>query len=257
MSRLVIGNLKMNIVSKVERNNYFKSFAGSIRNKKFSCTKIILCPSIIHLESFVSKIKNKNVSFGAQNIYYENKGAYTGENSPAMVKNFGGEYVIIGHSERRKYFGETNKDVNKKIKLALKEKLQPVFCLGEKLEERENGNLKKTIKEQLELGLKNIPKNKLSKIIIAYEPIWSIGSGKMPTAEEVMEVQILIKKILIDSFSLNIKKLPKILYGGSVNYRNVEEVCIKSGMDGVLVGGESLHPVDFLKIVEIIDSENK
>ncbi len=253
MEKLIIGNLKMNIVSDVERENYFKSFKKSIRNKKLKQTKIILCPPTIHLETFTKKIKNKNVSFGAQNVYYENKGSYTGEISPAMVKNFGGEYVIIGHSERRKYFNETDKTVNQKIKLSLKEKLQPIFCLGETSEERKSGELKNIISKQLKKGLADIPKNKIFKVIIAYEPIWAIGTGDIPTSENIMEVQILIKKILVDNFSLNINKLPKILYGGSVNYRNAKNLCLDVGMDGVLVGGESLHPVDFLKIVEVLD----
>ena len=253
MEKLIVGNLKMNIISDTERENYFKSFKKSIGNKKLERTKIILCPPVIHLETFTKKIKNKNVSFGVQNIYYENKGAYTGEISPAMVKNFGGEYAIIGHSERRKYFNETDETVNQKIKLSLKEKLQPIFCLGETSEERKNGKLKDVIGKQLKKGLADIPKNKIFKVIIAYEPIWAIGTGNIPTVENIMEVQILIKKILVDKFSLDINKLPKILYGGSVDYRNTEKLCSDAGMDGVLVGGESLHPIDFLKIVEVLD----
>lgn len=253
MKKLIIGNLKMNIVSSTERENYFKSFKKSIRNKKFKQTKIILCPPVLHLEAFTKKIKNRNISFGAQNVYYENKGSYTGEISPAMVKNFGGECVIIGHSERRKYFKETDEIVNQKIKLSLKEKLQPIFCLGETSEERKAGELKNVISRQLKNGLAGILKNKILKVVIAYEPIWAIGTGNIPTVENIMEVQILIKKTLVDNFSLDIDNLPKILYGGSVDYRNTKKLCLDAGMDGVLVGGESLHPVDFLKIVEILD----
>ncbi len=256
MSKLVVGNLKMNIISVIERKNYFKSFNDISKKLKASNVKVVLCPPAIHLESFVNKIKNGQIDFGAQNVYFKNKGAYTGEISPVMVKNFGGNYVIIGHSERRRYFKEKNGDINKKIVMSLKSKLSPILCIGETRKEREEGKLKKIISNQLKEGLNKISKKNISNTVIAYEPIWAIGAGKSPTADNIMEVQILIKKILVDTFSIKINKMPKILYGGSVNYRNIEEVCLSAGMDGVLVGGESLHPVDFLKIVENINKNN-
>jgi len=256
MNKLIIGNLKMNIISKIERDNYFKSFRESIRGKKFQNTSIILCPPIIHLEYFLKGIKNKNVSFGVQNIYWENSGAYTGEISSNMVKYIGAEFVVVGHSERRKYFNETNSEVNKKITAIFKNKLTPVMCIGESLAEREAGKTKKVITEQINKGLTEVSKANISKLVIAYEPIWSIGTSKISTGEKIMSVRILIQKIFADKFGLAIGKMPKILYGGSVNYKNIKEVCLEAGMDGVLVGGESLYPASFMKIVDVLEEEN-
>ncbi len=256
MNKLVIGNLKMNIVSKIERDNYFKSFRDSIKGKKFETTSIVICPPAIQLESFMRGIKNKNVSFGAQNAHWENSGAYTGEISSAMVSGIGIEFQIVGHSERRAQFNETNDVVNKKLISSFKNSLTPVMCIGESLSEKDSGETKAVILKQLTEGLKDIPKNKISKMVIAYEPVWSIstsGTGRVPTAEEIMSVRILIQKILADKFGLTIAQMPRILYGGSVNYKNTKEVCIDSGMDGVLVGGESLHPSSFIKIVEVLE----
>jgi triosephosphate isomerase (TIM) len=256
MNNLVIGNLKMNIVSKVERNNYFKSFRESIRGRKIKETSIVLCPPNIHLETFIKTIKNKNVSFGAQNAYWENAGSFTGKVSSAMVKNIGASYQIAGHSERRTKFGETNEDVNRKIGSAFRNKLIPVMCVGESSVEKEAEETKEVISTQIKEGLEGMSKVKISKMVIAYEPIWSIGSGKVPTGEEIMGVRILIQKILADKFDLTIKQMPRILYGGSVNYRNVKDICLGAGMNGVLVGGESLHPVSFLKIVDVLEENN-
>lgn len=254
MKKIAIGNIKMNIVSRVERDNYFKSFRDSIKGKKFENSSIILCPPVIYLESFIKGIKNKNVSFGVQNAYWETKGSYTGEISSAMAFGVGAEYQIIGHSERRKSFGDTNEIVNNKISAAFKNNITPIMCIGESLEKKESGETKSVILKQLNEGLEGISRTKISKLMIAYEPIWSIGTGKVPTTEEIMGVRILIQKILADKFDLTLKQMPRILYGGSVNYKNTKEVCIDSGMDGVLVGGESLHPSSFIKIVEILEN---
>jgi len=258
MNKLVIGNIKMNIVSKIERDNYFKSIREGMRRKKFQNSSIIFCPPIIHLESFAKSIKNKNIFFGVQNAYWENSGAFTGEVSSAMASELGAKFQIIGHSERRASFNETDDIVNKKIISAFKNNLIPIMCIGESLKEKESGETKNIILKQLNEGLEGISKNKISKLAIAYEPIWSIstsGDGKIPTAEEIMGVRILIQKILADKFDLTIKQMPKILYGGSVDYKNVKEVCLNAGMSGVLVGGESLYPASFIKIVEVLEED--
>lgn len=258
MKRLVVGNLKMNIISKVERENYSRAFLNVLTGKEFKDTHFIICPPFIHLENFSRNLKRDCVSIGAQDTHEEASGKFTGEISAPMIKNFGGDAVIIGHSERRKLFKESNLLINKKIKISLKNNLVPIICLGETRAQRDDGEIKKIISLQLEEGLRDISKAKISQLILAYEPIWAISDGKnankeLPSGDNIMEIRILIQKILTDKFGLNLKKMPQILYGGSVNFKNVEELCVKSGMDGVLVGGESLHPVDFIKIGEVLE----
>ena len=253
--KLLIGNLKMNIISESERENYFKGVDNCLMGRNFKEVKIILCPPFVHLEKFKNKFENqKIISIGGQNIHTEEKGRFTGEISAPMVKNFGGDYVIIGHSERRSNFGETDESINKKIKSALNNNLIPIFCIGETLAQRERGEIKTVIIEQLNRGLKDISGEKVSRIIIAYEPIWAIGSGQTPTSDEIMEVRILMQKILSDKFGLSLEKMPQIIYGGSVNFKKIKGLCIEAGMQGVLVGGESLHPNDFIKIGEILEN---
>jgi len=252
---LLIGNLKMNIISRDEREKYFAELEKNFAGKNFENTEIILCPPFIHLETFARKLKDKSIGIGGQNIYEEESGRFTGEISAPMVKNFGGEYVIIGHSERRTIFGETDKMVNEKVKAAIKSGLISIMCIGETIKDREKGEVKNVISSQLLNALNDIPKDQVSKMIIAYEPVWSIGTGKIPTADEVMEVRILMQKILVDNYAMQINELPALVYGGSVNAGNVRELCLDSGMNGVLVGGESLRPADFIKIGEVLDKK--
>ncbi|MFA6184100.1 MAG: triose-phosphate isomerase [Parcubacteria group bacterium] len=252
--KFIVGNLKMNLISEIERENYFKSFESGLEGKKFKNVKLIICPPFIHLETFRKKIDLAKVSLGAQNIHQEASGRFTGEISAPMVKNFGGDYVIIGHSERRNYFNEDNEIINKKIKISLKNGLTPIICIGETANERINGEIKNVISKQLMEGLQDISKTKFSQIIIAYEPVWAIGSGKVPTSDEIMEARILMQKILADKFDLTFDKMPQIIYGGSVDTKDIKEVCINSGMNGVLVGGESLHVESFIKIAEFLEN---
>jgi triosephosphate isomerase len=251
--KLVIGNLKMNLISEMERNNYLKSFENNLKKREFKNVQFVICPPFIHLETFSKRIKGAGIFLGAQNIYTEDRGKFTGEISSQMIKNFGGDYVIVGHSERRSIFGEDDKIVNKKAKIALKNNLIPIICVGETQKERDNGKIKNIISNQILSSLKDISRSKVSQVIIAYEPIWSIGSGKVPSGDEIMSVRILIQKILTDKFDLNFNKMPSIIYGGSVNCKNIKELCIGAGMDGVLVGGESLRMADFTKIGEMLE----
>lgn len=245
----------MNIISKIERDNYLKILRDKLKGKTFEETSIIICPPAVHLEYFSEKIKKGNIFWGIQNAHWENSGSYTGEISPAMAKEMGADFEIIGHSERRSNFGETNDMVNKKIFSAFKNNLIPIMCIGENIDERKSGETKKVVLNQILEGLKDLTKSKVSKMIIAYEPVWSIGTGETPRGEEIMGVRILIQKILADQFGLTIKQMPKILYGGSVDYKNAREVCLSAGMDGVLVGGESLYPDSFIKIAEILEDK--
>lgn len=251
--KILIGNIKMNIVSQIERENYFKGMENCLVNKNFKNVKVVLCPPFVHLESFKNRIKNEAVFFGAQNIHEEEVGRFTGETSAPMIKNFGGDYVIIGHSERRKYFSENNELVNKKIKVALKNNLIPIVCIGETEEDRMSGQIKSVIMNQILESLDGIADKKISQLIMVYEPVWAIGSGRVPTSDEIMEIRILMQKILTDKFNLSLDEMPAIIYGGSVEYKNIKEVCLESGMNGVLVGGESLHPMDFIKMGEVLE----
>jgi triosephosphate isomerase len=251
MKKIVIGNLKMNILSSLERERYFKSFKKELKAKKFEKTEIVLCPSAVHLESF-SKALGKKVKIGALNMFWERQGSYTGEVSPAMIKNFGGEYVVLGHSERRRYLHESDHDVNLKILAALKNGLKPILCVGEE-RQKENSAV---IIDQLNNCLEGVSGAMMENVVLCYEPVWAISSNNpdhMPTTNEVMGARLLIKKVLVGKFGNKIVDRVRIIYGGSVDAKNVNEVCIEAEMDGVLVGKESLTPKALVKIAEKID----
>lgn len=252
MQKLIVGNLKMNILTLAERKKYFESFKKELNKKRISNSKIVLCPPPIHIEQFSKNLKSKAVSIGAQNIFWEEKGSYTGEISAPMVKSLGGDYVIVGHSERRKYFSENNEIANAKIKIAIKNGLKPIYCVGETKKQRLSGETSEVIIKQIAEGLMEIPASKMHSIAIAYEPVWAVGSDVIPASDEIMEVKILLKKIFTNKYESNIAKKISILYGGSVNALTVVQTCLQPGMDGVLVGRESLKPSEFLKIAEII-----
>lgn len=254
--KYVVGNMKMNLISPAERERYFGFFKKELAGKKFKDTRIVLCPPFIHIESFAENLKGKSVSIGTQNIFWEKSGSFTGEVSPLMIKNLKAEYVIIGHSERRKYFGETSGVANLKIKACIKENLKSVYCVGEKKAERDGGIEQDIITIQLQDGLSGLNSSRLENIIIAYEPIWSVGSDIIPTSNEIMEMKILIKKILTEKYGAKQAQKVPILYGGSVNSKTVYQTCIDPGMDGALIGRESLIPYEFIKIAEIINANN-
>jgi len=252
MEKLVVGNMKMNILSPLEREQYFKLFKKELALKKFKKAELILCPPVIHLESFI-KVLGKKIRIGAQNIFWERQGSYTGEISPAMIKNFGGEYVILGHSERRRYFCEEDSEINLKMTAALRAGLKPILCVGEK---DQRGNSLAVVASQLKKCLEGINSTKIENITICYEPVWAISSNKpdhLPTANDVMSARLSIKKFMVEKYGKKVADKIRIIYGGSVNAMNVKDVCIESGMEGALIGRESLAPYEFLKIAEIIN----
>jgi len=254
MQKYIVGNLKMNIVNSQELERYFKVFKTEIKGKSFENTEIVICPPFVHLKDFVKEIKSKKVSIGVQNVFCERSGSYTGEISGVMAKNIGAEYAIIGHSERRKYFGETNEMINLKIKSAIKERMTSILCFGETLEEREMGLTGKIIINQIQRCLDGVSSSGLEKIIFAYEPVWAIGTDSVPTSNGIMEVKILIRKILAEKYGLKHSQKASIIYGGSVEAKTLNQVCLDPGMDGVLVGRESLDPHEFLKIAEMLNN---
>lgn len=251
--KLVVGNLKMNLLSPVECERYLKLMSKELGAKRFGNSEIVLCPPFVQLDAF-KKWKNKTVKIGAQNMFSETKGSYTGEISPMMLKNFGCEYVILGHSERRRYFSETNGEVNLKIISALKNGLKPIICVGETAVEKENQETLQIITSQVKEALANVSRAKAEQLVIAYEPIWAVGTDNIPTTNEIMSAKVLIRKILVDLFGKKYAESVKILYGGSVNSKTVKGACLDSEMDGALIGRESLTPHEFIKIVEILNN---
>lgn len=243
----------MNLLSIVERERYFALFKKEVKGKKFKNVEIVICPPFVYLESFVENIKSKSVALGAQDMFWEAKGSYTGEISPLMIKNLKAEYIIVGHSERRQYFGESNKTVNLKINSALKNGLMPIVCIGETKNEKDMELTMDVIISQLREGLEDIKRSQLEKIIFAYEPVWAVGSDVVPASNEIMGAKLLIKKILTEKYGAKYVEKTRILYGGSVKSSLVKQVCLEPGMDGVLVGRESLQPHEFVKIGEIIN----
>jgi triosephosphate isomerase len=257
MPKYIIGNLKMNLLSPTECDLYLADFNNEAKNLKLRNTEIVLCPPYVYLEKFAENFKRKKgVKVGAQDAFWEKEGAYTGEISVPMIKNLGCEYIILGHSERRKYFGETNETANLKIKAALKSGVTPIYCIGESREERKMNLTKEVIIRQLQEGLQDISRMNLEKTIICYEPVWAISSNNpdfLPTSNEIMEARLLIKKILTEKYGSKYALMARIIYGGSVNCKITEKVCLNPEMDGVLVGRESLTPHELIKIATLLN----
>jgi triosephosphate isomerase len=244
---LIAGNWKMNITP-TEAGEFLEAFKPLVSNVKD--VEIAVCPTFVALNVATYLTKGTNIKVGAQNLYWEKSGAFTGEIAGNMIKELGCEYVIIGHSERRQYFGETDQTVNKKIFAAYEAGLTPIVCVGETLAEREANKVESVITTQMKNGLKGLNAKDHSSIVIAYEPVWAIGTGKTATPEQANEVHILIRKLLTEIFDKETAAKIRIQYGGSVNPANVKELMSQSDIDGALVGGASLKPDSFEKLVK-------
>ena len=212
--------------------------------------EVVLCPPYTSLSDVNEMIIDTGIKLGAQNCYWEDSGAFTGEIAPAMLKSAGCTYVIVGHSERRALFGETNETVNKKMKAALKEGLKPIMCVGERLEEREGNKTFDVVKSHVEGGLKGIEKSQMQNIVIAYEPVWAIGTGKTATPDEAQEVHKFIRELLSKLYDKSSAEEVRIQYGGSVKPDNAEILMSQKDVDGALVGGASLKAESFVEIVK-------
>jgi len=211
--------------------------------------EIVVCPPFTSLIVVKEVIDGTNIVLGAQNMFWEKKGAYTGEISPEMLVSVGCKYVIIGHSERRQYFHETDETVNKKMLSAFASGLIPIVCVGETLQEREKNITFQVIEKQVKIGLANIPSNKVESLVIAYEPVWAIGTGKTATPEQAEEVQAYIRAIYSEMYGSIPAENIRILYGGSIKPENISELMKQKNIDGGLVGGASLDADSFTKIV--------
>ncbi len=212
--------------------------------------ELVVIPPYTMLSEVKKVIEGSTIQLGAQNIFWEEKGAFTGEVSPPMLKDAGCQYVTIGHSERRQYFGETNETVNKKIKAALAHELTPIMCIGESLEEREKGNTMDKVETQINSGLEGLGKDEIRRIVIAYEPIWAIGTGVTATPSQAEEVHSFIRKKLTKKYGNEIASYAIILYGGSVKPANTYSILKENNINGALVGGASLEADSFIQITK-------
>jgi triosephosphate isomerase (TIM) len=244
---ILAGNWKMNMTATQARDLASKliPLVAGVKDRD-----IVLGPPFTALAAVGEAIKGSNISLSAQNLHWEDKGAFTGEISAEMLLDLGCRYVIIGHSERRQYFGEADDTVNKKAKQALKKGLVPILCVGETLTEREAGKLNDIIGRQVTGGLKDISADDMQKVVIAYEPVWAIGTGKTATPEQANEVHALIRQKVKALYSADVAEGLRIQYGGSVTPENVSQLMAMPDIDGALVGGASLKPESFAALVK-------
>ncbi|MFA7074663.1 MAG: triose-phosphate isomerase [Endomicrobiaceae bacterium] len=244
---LMAGNWKMHktIPEAIAMVKELKSKIADVKD-----VDVLLCPTFTALYALANELKGSNIKIGAQNLFWEPKGAFTGEIAANMIVDAGCSYVIIGHSERRQYFGETDETVNKRIKAALNAGLFPIVCVGETLNERESNVTFKVIEKQVRDGIKELTAEESAKIVIAYEPVWAIGTGKTATPEQAQEVHEFIRKVYSEMYG-SAAEGTRILYGGSVKPDNVAELMKKADIDGGLVGGASLEASSFEKLVKL------
>jgi len=244
---VIAGNWKMNknIVESVSLVKELKDFVRGIKG-----VDIVVCPSFTSLWVTKEIINGTNIHLGAQNMYWETKGAFTGETSSLMLKDVGCEYVVLGHSERRQYFKETSEEVARKTEAALSVNLIPIVCVGEKLEEKESGKTESIIKQEIKALFSKIDSTLVARIIIAYEPIWAIGTGRSSGSQDANLIIKFIRELFSSKYGSKIAERIRILYGGSVDPKNIKEFMNESDIDGALVGGASLHALSFSQIVK-------
>jgi triosephosphate isomerase len=242
----IAGNWKMNTTIE-EAVELAKSVVEETKDR--GDVEVAVCPPYVSLSAVAQVIKKSGVKLGAQDVHWEANGAYTGKVSVDMLKSVGCEYVIIGHSEQRQYFGETDESVNKKVKAAIAGGLKPIICVGELLSERENGFTEKVVEKQILGAYKDLSKEEASQTVIAYEPVWAIGTGKTATPQQAEEVHLFIRKFIENLYGKELAQNLIIQYGGSMNPKNAKELLAKENVDGGLIGGASLKPDQFKGVV--------
>ena len=242
---IIAGNWKMNKTPS-EAVQLVKELLPLVQDAK---AEVVVCPTYVCLPAVAEAIQGSNVKLGAQNLHFEKSGAFTGEISADMLKELGVQYVIIGHSERRQYFAETDETVNKKVKTAIAAGLTPIICMGESLAQREQGITGEIVSMQTKLALSGLCGEDVAKLVIAYEPIWAIGTGKTATSDEANETIGDIRNAVKEVFGCEVAEQVRIQYGGSMNPKNVSELMAKEQIDGGLIGGASLKAEDFSKVV--------
>ncbi len=250
---ILVANWKMNPEALAEAEALFSAVKKAV--KKAENISVVVAPPAIWLSRFKTG-EPANLKLAGQNMAYEEKGAFTGEISVLMLKDAGAKYVIIGHSERRSYFGETDEVINKKLILALKSRLIPILCVGESLEEKRAEKTPEIIKHQLIKALENIEQKKIQadNLLIAYEPVWAIGSGAVPPYDDILSANLLIRKTINSIYGRKVAEKILLLYGGSVNAQNASGFIEKSGADGLLVGGAIVNASEFVNIIKQLNS---
>jgi len=242
---IIAGNWKMNKTPS-EAAELIKELIPLVKDAKCD---VVICPTYVCLATAIEAVKGTNIHIGAQNVHWEKNGAFTGEISADMLKELGVEYVIIGHSERRQYFGETDETVNKRALFAYKNGLTPIICVGETLQEREQGIALSLVADQTVAALKNFTAEEVASLVIAYEPVWAIGTGKTATKDDANEVIMHIRSTIRNCFGDTAADGVRIQYGGSMNPANAAELMAMSDIDGGLIGGASLKAENFSKVV--------
>ena len=246
-TQIIAGNWKMHTTlaeASILVEGLKKALAATTTNRQ-----VVVCPPFTGLSTVTDLVADTDIAVGAQNMYFEEKGAFTGEVSPVMLSDIGCEYVILGHSERRQYFGETDETVNKKIKTALRFAMTPIVCVGESLEQREADETEAFITTQIDAGLAGLTADEVKTIVIAYEPICAIGTGRTATSAQAEEVCAFIRKRIATLFGADAADCVRVLYGGSVKGSNAAELLAEADIDGALVGGASLKADDFMAII--------
>ena len=249
-SAVIAGNWKMNMTP-AETTDFMKALAPKVADVKEA--KVVICVPFVDIAAAVEATKGTNIEIGAENVHMEEKGAYTGEISGKMLASCGVGYVIVGHSERRQYFGETDATVNGRAKAGLANGLKVIVCVGETLTEREQGVTFETVARQTKIALLGISAEDMKNIIIAYEPVWAIGTGKTATAEQAEEVCAYIRSVVASLYGAEVAEATTVQYGGSMNAKNAAELLAMENIDGGLIGGASLKPDDFTVIVKAAD----
>lgn len=244
--KIIAGNWKMNKTPS-EAEALVKAIAEKVKD---AACDVVVCPTAVCLDRVTKVAEGTNISVGAQNVHFEEKGAFTGEIAGNMLTEIGVKYVIIGHSERRQYFGESDETVNKRTLRAIAAGLKPIICVGETLTEREQGIMEETVRRQTKIALLGVDKTAAAEAVIAYEPVWAIGTGKTATAEQAEEVCAIIRDTVKNLYDSETAEKIRIQYGGSMNASNAAELLSKPDIDGGLIGGASLKPDDFAVIVD-------
>ncbi len=249
---IIAGNWKMNL-NLEEGYGLATEIKGMVADEiNNSQIDIVLIPSFIHLSGLQSLLKTTEIKLGAQNCHHKNKGAYTGEVSPHMLADLGIEYVIIGHSERRQYFGESNELLARKIDAALENNLIPIYCFGETLEQREHGLANTIVESQVREALFHLMENQIANLVLAYEPVWAIGTGVTASSEQAQEMHAFIRALLTEKYGSHTAQNISILYGGSMKPDNAAELLACRDIDGGLIGGASLESRSFMEIIKAI-----
>ena len=244
---IVAGNWKMNTSfdEAIKLTEELKSLEATFDNN----TDVIICPPFLYTKTLIDLLNNSSIKVGVQNSANKEEGAYTGEVSAKMIKSINAEYVIIGHSERREYYNETDEILNTKLNIVLKNNLKPIFCVGEQLEDRKANKHFDVIKSQIINGTFSLNSNDFSKLIIAYEPVWAIGTGETASPEQAQEIHLFIRNLIAEKYGNDIADNISILYGGSVKPNNAKEIFSKPDVDGGLIGGAALKANDFKEII--------